>query len=145
MSWGYLSYCFKFFFFWISTAPNQKAYFVTSSVVTSPKRNLGIQIGPDLQFCMHCISAKYHSFRLHTFEGETFGRFDFLHDHQTGNHRNAQPKIFLETCIVAFRNMSLKETKLLAQEFQKLLCLSCPHRICEPLSLKKSPACEFPA
>ena len=34
---------------------NQKAHFVTSSVVTSPNRNLEIQIGPVLQFCMHCI------------------------------------------------------------------------------------------
>ena len=51
--------------------------------------------------------------------------------------------MFLETCIVAFRNMSLKETKLLAQEFQKLLCLSCPQRICEPLSLKNPQRANF--
>ena len=30
---------------------------------------------------VHCISAKYHCFRLHTFEGETFGSFDFLISH----------------------------------------------------------------
>ena len=34
-----------------------------------------------LQFYVHCISAKYHSFRLHTYEEETFGSFDFLIDH----------------------------------------------------------------
>ena len=30
-----------------------------------------------LQFYVHCISAKYHSVRLHTHEGETFGRLWF--------------------------------------------------------------------
>ena len=42
---------------------------------------------------VHFISAKYNSFRLHTFEIETFGSFDFLNwplkGHMTGNHRNA--------------------------------------------------------
>ena len=76
------SYCFKFFILWISTAHQQKAHFLTSSVVTSQEWNLRIQIGHVLQFCMHCISAKYHSFRFQTFEGETFGGFDFLIGHQ---------------------------------------------------------------
>ena len=31
---------------------------------------------------LHCISAKYHCYRLHTFEGETFGSFDFLITHK---------------------------------------------------------------
>jgi len=31
-----------------------------------------------LQFYMHCISVKYHSFRLQTFEGETFRSFDLI-------------------------------------------------------------------
>ena len=42
---------------------------------------------------VHIISAKYHSFRLHTFEIETFGSFDFLNwpreGLMTGNHRDA--------------------------------------------------------
>ena len=37
--------------------------------------------GQVLQFYVHCISAKYHSFRLHTYEEETFGSFDFLIGH----------------------------------------------------------------
>ena len=55
-----------------------KRGFVASSVATSQKRNLRIQIWQVLQFHMHCISAKYHSFRLHTFEGETFGSFHLI-------------------------------------------------------------------
>ena len=38
-----------------------------------------------------------------------------LESHVTGNHRNAQPNIFLESIIVAcinFSNISLKEAKL---------------------------------
>ena len=65
----------------MSTAHDQKARFVTSSDVTSQKRNLRIQIGQVLQFYVHCISAKYHSFRLYTYEEETFGSFDFLIGH----------------------------------------------------------------
>lgn len=80
------------------------------------KSNRTIQV---LQFYVHCISAKYHSVKLHTHEGETFGSLDFfnwpLESHVTGNHRNAQPNIFLESIIVAcinFSNISLKEAKL---------------------------------
>ena len=76
------TYCFKFFIFWISTVHHLKAHFVTSSVVTSQKWNLRIQIGQVFRFCVHCISAYYHSFRFQTFEGETFGSFDFLIGHQ---------------------------------------------------------------
>ena len=76
----------------MSTAHDQKARFVTSSDVTSQKWNLRIQIGQVLQFYVHCISAKYHSFKLHTYEEETFRCFDFfnwpLESHVTGNHRN---------------------------------------------------------
>ena len=65
---------------------------------------------------VHFISAKYHSFRLHTFEIETFGSFDLAtRGHMTGNHRNAWSKMFLESSIVAcinFSNMPLKKTKL---------------------------------
>ena len=71
------------------------------------------------QFYVHCISAKYHSFRLHTYEGEAFESFDFfnwrLESHVTGNHRNVQFNIYLESSIVAcinFSNMPLKEAKL---------------------------------
>jgi len=31
-----------------------------------------------LQFYVHCISAKYHSVRLHTCEGVTFESLDFF-------------------------------------------------------------------
>ena len=76
----------------MSIAHDQNARFVTSSVVTSQKWNLRIEIGQVIQFYVHCISAKYHSFKLHTYEEETFGSFDFfnwpLESHVTGNHRN---------------------------------------------------------
>ena len=59
------------------------------------------------------------SYRLHTYEGETFGSFDFFNwppeSHVTGNQRNAQSNIFLESSIVAcinFSNKPLKEAKL---------------------------------
>ena len=48
--------CVQFFIFWISTAHEQKAHFVTSSIVTSQKRNLKIQMGQVVQFCIHSIS-----------------------------------------------------------------------------------------
>ena len=69
-------------FFWISTVHEQKAHFVISSILTSQKWNLRIQIGQVLQFCIRSISAKYHIFRLHIFERETFGSFDFLIGHK---------------------------------------------------------------
>ena len=45
MSWDFrfvfvLSFSFKFSIFWVSTAHNQKAHFVTSSVVTSQKNEI---------------------------------------------------------------------------------------------------------
>ena len=63
----------------------QKAHFLTSSVVTSHKWNLRIQIRQALLFCIHSVSAKYHILRLHvhvhTSEGETFGNLDVLIGH----------------------------------------------------------------
>ena len=50
-----------------------KRGFVASSVATSQKRNLRIQIWQVLQFHMHCIFAKYHSFRLHTSKEKHLG------------------------------------------------------------------------
>ena len=93
---------------------------------------------------LHCIFARYHSFRLHTFWRRNFWEFEFFYwppeCHVTGNHRNTYSTIFLESSIVAcidFRQMPLQETKLQPQEFRKCLCLSRPHGICWPLSLKK--------
>ena len=76
-----LSYFFKFSIFWVSTAHDQKAHFVTSSIVTSQKGNLRFQIGQELQFYVRFISAKYHTFRFNSLGGEVFGSFDFLIGH----------------------------------------------------------------
>ena len=86
MSWDFrfvfvLSVSFKFSIFWVSTAHDQKAYFVTPSVVTSEKWNLRLKIGQLLQFCVHYTSAKYHTFRFNSLGGEVFGSFDFLIGH----------------------------------------------------------------
>ena len=86
MSWDFhfvfvLSYFFKFSIFWVSTAHDQKAHFVTSSIMTSQKWNLRFQIGQVLQFYEHNISAKYHTFRFNFLGGEVFGSFDFLIGH----------------------------------------------------------------
>ena len=78
-----LCICLKFFFqilhFWVSNAHDQKAYFVTSSVMTSQKWNLRFQIGQVLQFCEHHISANI--FWFNSLGGEVFGSFDFLIAH----------------------------------------------------------------
>ena len=86
MSWDFrfvfvLSFSFKFSIFWVSTAHDQKAHFVTSSIVTSQKGNLRFQIGQVLQFCVRFISAKYHTIRFNSLEGEVLGSFDFLIGH----------------------------------------------------------------
>ena len=77
-----LSFSFIFSIFGVSTAHDQKAHFVTSSVVTSQKWNLRFQIGQVLQFYVHYISAKYHTFRFNSLGGEVFGSFDFLIGHK---------------------------------------------------------------
>ena len=114
-----LSYFFKFSIFWVSTAHDQKAHFVTSSIVTSQKGNLRFQIGQELQFYVRFISAKYHTFRFNSLGGEVFGSFDFLigktDGHVTLYQQNDHSKIFLESSIVAcinFSVMPLKERKL---------------------------------
>ena len=124
----FLSFGFNLSIFWISTAHELKAHFVTPSVVTSHKWDLTIQIGQALQFCVHSISANYHILRLHTFEGETFGSFDVLIGYRGVMWvvtMEKQSKIFLESSIISFIsfwNRCLKETKLQPQEFQKFVC-----------------------
>ena len=86
MSWEFhfvfvLSYSFKFSIFGVSAAYDQKAHFVTSPVVTSQKWNLRFQIGKVLQFKMHYISAKFHTYRFNSLGGEVVGSFDFLIGH----------------------------------------------------------------
>ena len=86
MSWDFhfvfvLSFSVKFSIFWVSTAHDQKAHFVTSSVVTSRKWNLRFQVGQVLQFYVHDISAKYHTLGFNSLGGEVFGSFDFLIGH----------------------------------------------------------------
>ena len=61
---------------------SKKAHFVTSSVLTSHKLILRIQIEQVLLFCIQSISARYHILILRTFEGETFGSVDVLIDHR---------------------------------------------------------------
>ena len=63
MSWDFhfvfvLSFSFEFSIFWVSTAHDQKAHFVTSSVVTSRKWNLRFQIGQVLHFYVHIFFKK---------------------------------------------------------------------------------------
>ena len=114
MSWDFYNCIFlKVFFqilhFWISTARHQKA--------------------PVLQFCMHYISAKYHSFRFQTFEGETFGSFDFLIGHQrvtwlvTIETRN--PKYFWNQVLllVSISKTCLKGNKVIAPRIPKMFVL----------------------
>ena len=86
MSWEFhfvfvLSFSFKFSIFGVNTAHEQKAHFVTSSVVASQKWNLRFHIGQVLQFYVHYIYAKYHTFRFNSLGGEFFGSFDFLIGH----------------------------------------------------------------
>ena len=86
MSWDFhfvfvLSYYFKFSIFGVSTVHDQKAHFVTSPVVTSQKWNLRFQIEQVLQFYVHYISAKFHTFRFNFLGGEVVGSFDFLIGH----------------------------------------------------------------
>ena len=76
-----LSFSFKFSIFGASTAHDQKAHFVTSSVLTSQKWNLRFQIGQVPQFYVHYISAKYHTSRFNSLGGGVFGCFDFLIGH----------------------------------------------------------------
>ena len=121
-----LSFSFKFSIFLVSAAHDQKAHFLTSSVVTSQKWNLRFQIGQVLQFYGHYISAKYHTFRFNS-----VGRlFNWPPEgHVSLYQQNAYSKIFLESSIVAcinFSVMPLKERKLEPQELQKCLCLSRP-------------------
>ena len=70
--------------------------------------------GQVLQFYVHYISAKYHNFRSHTFEEETFGSYDFLIGHWRVTLL-VTIETLLESSIVAcinFSNMPLKEATL---------------------------------
>ena len=117
----------------------QKVHFVTSSVVTLHKWNLRIQIGQVLQFCRHSISAKYNVFRLHTFEGETFGSFDVLL-----GHRGVTWLVTMENisgakyyCFYQFPKHTFKGNKVIAPRIPKFCAYHNPHGMCWPFSLKK--------
>ena len=61
--------------FWISTAHDQKTHLVTSQKFENSNRtSLSI-------LCALYFYKVYHSFRLHTYQEETFGSFDFLIGH----------------------------------------------------------------
>ena len=132
MSWDFY-YCiflkslFQIPHFCISTAHDLKPLYVTSSTVTSQEWKLRIQIGKVLQFCLHCISAKYHTLRLRTFEGETFGSFDFLIGHQRVTWlvtiETLNPKVYC--CLYQFQKYAFKGNKVTAPRSPK---------ICEPFT-----------
>ena len=76
--------------------------------------------GQVLQFYVHYISAKYHNFRSHTFEEETFGSYDFLIGHwrvtllvtiETLYPKCFWNQVYIVACI-NFSNMPLKEATL---------------------------------
>ena len=121
----FLSFGFNLSIFWISTAHELKAHFVTPSVVTSHKWDLTIQIGQALQFCVHSISANYHILRLHTFEGETFGSFDVLIGYRGVMWvvtMEKQSKIFLESIyfLYQFLKQMFKRNKVIAPRIPKI-------------------------
>ena len=155
----FLSYCFKLFIFWIGSAHELKAHFVTSSVVTSHKWNLRIQIGQVLLFCQnrrtcpitHNISARYHIFRLFTFEGKTFGSVDVFKIGHRGvtwleTMETSSPKFFWNRVLslLSVSETYLEGNKIIAPRIPKIFVPITPPRNLLAAQLeKKTPASIF--
>ena len=144
-----LSYCFKLFIFGLVVRMSKK-FILRGHQLWRHITEIWIRIGQVLQFCIHSISAKYHIFRLHSFEGETFGNFDVLIGHRgvtwLVTMETLSPKYFSnqvlllssvsETYLKRKQSYSNKNSKSLSR------CLSRTRGICWPLSLKKNPSVE---